>query len=347
MSYIGRGTESISNVEVLDNLTFDGSASYTLQKSSVNFVPSSANNLLISISGVVQQGNFSVSGSTITFDTTVSGSDTCDWILHYGTGLITTPADGTVSNDKIAYPLAKSGATVSTFNRTTSDGDIVELQKDGTTVGSIGSDGAGTIDFNGVSFSTLSIGGTAQCVVEDGTFRPAADNDVDLGKITGNTRRFKDLYLSGNIYLGGTTSANALDDYEEGTWTPTVLNGWGILNPTYSTNTGYYTKIGNLVYVLFKIVLSGGSTNGNPLVIDGLPYSSNSTTGGSGIYNTLHGSFSTASSNATSVFMKVGSNNTSNAQGFYRTGSGEATFTGTNAGGSFNCTFSGIYRTDS
>ena len=101
MSYIGRGTESISNVEVLDNLTFDGSASYTLQKSSVNFVPSSANNLLISISGVVQQGNFSVSGSTITFDTTVSASDTCDWILHYGTGLITTVADGAITEAKL------------------------------------------------------------------------------------------------------------------------------------------------------------------------------------------------------------------------------------------------------
>ena len=101
MSYIGRGTESISNVEILDNLTFDGSASYTLQKSSVNFVPSSANNLLISISGVVQQGNFSVSGSTITFDTTVSASDTCDWILHYGTGLITTVADGAITEAKL------------------------------------------------------------------------------------------------------------------------------------------------------------------------------------------------------------------------------------------------------
>jgi hypothetical protein len=101
MAYIGRGTESISNVEVLDNLTFDGSSSYTLQKSSTNFVPSSANNLLISISGVVQQGNFSVSGSTITFDTTVSGSDTCDWILHYGTGLITTVADGAITEAKL------------------------------------------------------------------------------------------------------------------------------------------------------------------------------------------------------------------------------------------------------
>lgn len=126
MAYIGRGTDTISNVEVLDNLTFDGSASYTLQKSSVNFVPSSANNLLISISGVVQQGNFSVSGSTITFDTTVSGSDTCDWILHYGTGLITTVADGAITEAKLgsnAVTTAKindSAVTTAKIN----DGDV-------------------------------------------------------------------------------------------------------------------------------------------------------------------------------------------------------------------------------
>ena len=37
--------------------------------------------------------------------------------------------------------------------------------------------------------------------------------------------RFKDLYLSGGVYLGGTGAANKLDDYEEGTWTPTLGNG--------------------------------------------------------------------------------------------------------------------------
>jgi len=35
MAYIGRDTDKISNVEVLDNITFDGSSSYTLQKNSV------------------------------------------------------------------------------------------------------------------------------------------------------------------------------------------------------------------------------------------------------------------------------------------------------------------------
>jgi hypothetical protein len=128
MAYIGRGTESISNVEVLDNLTFDGSASYTLQKSSVNFVPSSANNLLISISGVVQQGNFSVSGSTITFDTTVSASDTCDWILHYGTGLITTVADGAITEAKLgssAVTTAKINDSAVTYAKT--DGNFGKI----------------------------------------------------------------------------------------------------------------------------------------------------------------------------------------------------------------------------
>jgi hypothetical protein len=101
MAYIGRDTDKISNVEVLDNITFDGSSSYTLQKGGSNFTPSSANTLLLSIDGVVQAGNFTVSGSTIDFGTAVAGTSTCDFILHYGVGLITAPSDGTVTSAKI------------------------------------------------------------------------------------------------------------------------------------------------------------------------------------------------------------------------------------------------------
>ena len=101
MAYIGRDTDKISNVEVLDNITFDGSSSYTLQKGGSNFTPSSANTLLVSIDGVVQAGNFTVSGSTIDFGTAVAGTSTCDFILHYGIGLITSVSDGTVTSAKI------------------------------------------------------------------------------------------------------------------------------------------------------------------------------------------------------------------------------------------------------
>mgnify|MGYP001429608405 CR=1 FL=1 len=49
MSYLGRGVDKISNIETLDNITFNGASSYTLQKGGVNFVPSSASAILISI----------------------------------------------------------------------------------------------------------------------------------------------------------------------------------------------------------------------------------------------------------------------------------------------------------
>ncbi len=102
MSYIGRGVDNISNVEKLDNITFNGGTTYALTKSSAAFTPVGANNLLVSIDGVVQMGNFSVSTTNIVFDWSPTSSNTCDWILHYGTGLITTPADGTVTLAKMA-----------------------------------------------------------------------------------------------------------------------------------------------------------------------------------------------------------------------------------------------------
>ena len=43
----------------------------------------------------------------------------------------------------------------------------------------------------------------------------ASDNAIDLGY---NNGRWKDLYLSGGAYIGGTVAANQLTDYEQGTW---------------------------------------------------------------------------------------------------------------------------------
>ena len=115
MSYIGRNVDKISNIEILDNITFDGSSSYSITKSSVAFVPNSAQSLLISIDGVVQATNFTVSTSTIDFGVAVPSTSTCDFFLHYGTGVLFTPADGTVTEAKIgsgAVTSAKLGSDV-------------------------------------------------------------------------------------------------------------------------------------------------------------------------------------------------------------------------------------------
>jgi hypothetical protein len=100
-NYIGRDIDRISNVEVLDNIIFDGSSSYTLQKGGVNFTPNSAQSIILGIDGITQIGNFSVNGSTIDFGVAVANTSTCNYIIHLGTGLLTAPSDGSVTNAKL------------------------------------------------------------------------------------------------------------------------------------------------------------------------------------------------------------------------------------------------------
>ena len=101
MAYLGRGLDKISNIEVLDNITFDGSSSYSITKGSVAFTPNSAQSCLISIDGVVQATNFTVSSSTIDFGVAIPSTSTCNFFLHYGTGVMTVPSDGSVTTAKL------------------------------------------------------------------------------------------------------------------------------------------------------------------------------------------------------------------------------------------------------
>ena len=64
-------------------------------------------------------------------------------------------------------------------------------------------------------------------------------------------------------------AANALDDYEEGTWTPAAGPGSSI---TYSYNSGNYTKVGRLVTAYFGFLLSGGTFTSSEATISGLPF---------------------------------------------------------------------------
>jgi hypothetical protein len=102
MSYIGRNIDSINNISTLDNLSFNGSdATFNLTQNSVAFVPVSADALQIQIDGVIQSGNYTVSGSTVTFDFTPSGSSVCNGIRHFGVGLLTTVSDSSITTAKL------------------------------------------------------------------------------------------------------------------------------------------------------------------------------------------------------------------------------------------------------
>jgi len=215
---------------------------------------------------------------------------------------------GTANNDDVLV-----------LRRNTSDGDIISFRKDGTTVGSIGSEGGdslyivsgdtgirfsggadviipvttnGAVRDNAIDlgmsssrFQDLYLSGSAYTPVVQGlgdeaglTFggalvaprknNAAANGTVDLGA---SSARFKDFYLSGGVYLGGTGSANKLDDYEEGSWTPVYTASGGSV--TMGNQFGKYIKIGNAVFVYCHVSANSSSLTGT-LEVTGLPYTS-------------------------------------------------------------------------
>jgi hypothetical protein len=90
------------------------------------------------------------------------------------------------------------------------------------------------------------------------------DNYADLGAAS---NRWKDAYLSGGVFLGGTGAANKLDDYEEGTWTPTTTSGGFSLS-----NKAIYTKVGRLVHVTSSLQYTGSGTAATSSDVSGLPF---------------------------------------------------------------------------
>ena len=138
-----------------------------------------------------------------------------------------------------ALEVDADGATVLTVDRATSHGDIVEVQKDGTRFGALGSQSSGFYIDGESGHEGIRFANGAITPRENGS---DSDNASDLGA---SNNRFKDLYLGGNLYIGGTGSANGLSDYEEGTVTSISDGSGGGL--TYSLYHGRYRKIGDIV----------------------------------------------------------------------------------------------------
>lgn len=157
-------------------------------------------------------------------------------------------------------------------NRTTSDGTVLDIQKDGTSVGSIGS--SPNFNIQRTSGSGFNFGATNISPLNSGVL---SDNTIDLGF---SIYRWNDLYLGGNIYLGGTGSANALNDYEEGTWTPVIqASGTAFSSIGFSQQIGYYTKIGRMVIAQGIVAVNSltlGSASGN-IRIGSLPFTASNT----------------------------------------------------------------------
>jgi hypothetical protein len=117
--------------------------------------------------------------------------------------------------------------------------------------------------FTGTTFY-LSENGSSQIAVAP----TSGDVTVNTGNIIPGTAA-KGVNFTANTPAAGMTS-QLLNWYEEGTWTPVVAIG--ITSPTYATQTGTYTRIGNTVFFKCYLSVNGGTLNGGQITLTGLPF---------------------------------------------------------------------------
>ena len=173
------------------------------------------------------------------------------------------------------------------------DGNIMQFNTANTERMKI--DSSGNVGINGTPNSNfkLDVNGAARIgnttdgiIIENSTSNPAVNNACRIHRhgatgnlhITAGTSTARNLIFgtktnggeiarftdTGLCFNGDTAATNALDDYEEGSWTPSIGGN------AMSVNHAHYTKIGNFVHIDFDIT---GTANANGNQITGLPFS--------------------------------------------------------------------------
>ena len=213
-----------------------------------------ANNTLAVVTGSTERMRIDSSGNLLVGTTTSGGS-----------------VDGLqLGADNIAR-FANSSSVSLVLNRITDDGAVALFRKDNSTVGSIGVNGGQPYFINSSNKGIRPYTNGVAAAGSAGAFDDAAQ---DLGA---SSVRWRNLYLSGGVYLGGTGSSNHLDDYEEGLYQPTITGGTsGTMTTGDSATYLAYTKVGRMVHVQGQIHITASTAVG--VILVSLPFASGDTT---------------------------------------------------------------------
>jgi hypothetical protein len=181
------------------------------------------------------------------------------------------PAAGSLSAGELAVNTADGRAYIKNDANAVVNLPVASISGQAITPSDVGLTTAGTAALPALSFTGDP---------NTGIYNPSADT---LSVATGGVQRLAvgstgvlDL-LAGQIKFPAdvnlSTNANTLDDYEEGTWTPTWRGSTTNPTVTYTVRVGVYVKIGQLVYVSGRLITATLTSAGEgTLGISGLPF---------------------------------------------------------------------------
>jgi hypothetical protein len=145
--------------------------------------------------------------------------------------------------------------------------------------------------------STTPLAGTEVLpIVQSGATVKVAVSDLTAGRAISATQL---TLTTGNLIVAsgqgidfsatpGTGTSELFNDYEEGTWTPTITFGSGNVGTTYSSQVGRYTRIGNRLFFDARVTFSAkGSSTGSAQLV-GVPFGINGSSN-SGFYIDYYG----------------------------------------------------------
>jgi len=193
-------------------------------------------------------------------------ADAGDNAVYIGKSDSTQNTAGTAISPTLGVRATVDQNAVGIFNRTTDDGNVLLLRKDGVTVGQMAAkDGDVTVGTGDTGFRFID--GSDAITPHDISNNTGRDNAVSLGT---SGARFLNLFMNGGIQFG--SRSNKLDDYEEGAWTPVLTAATSAPTVSLTHASGYYIKIGSLVYVRFGMYVGSISGGSGAVRISGLPF---------------------------------------------------------------------------
>jgi len=299
MAYIGQGAEgNFTTTNAKDSFSGNGSTvSFTLSAGATT------NNVDVFVNNVRQEPTtaYSVDGTTLTFTEAPGVGTNNIYVVNRGPAQLTAshPASQALeaySGDFATDVTIDGDLTVdtdtlhvdSTNNRvgvgTSSPSSLLHIEVAETT----SYDGSATDGQLGVG-PTLFLEQSGQGnnnAISQIVFQPrtgygynrivsTGGSTPKMAFVTNNAERMRILSGGGITFNGDTAAANALDDYEEGTWTPVISDATSGGNTATTTSSdGFYTKVGRLVTVSLSLVNinTTGMTGTNAVHIQGLPF---------------------------------------------------------------------------